>query len=206
MSPRAIDPSIAAIAGLAAACTDIDGLARTVTSCTACPDLAATRQHVVVGDALPGARLLIVGEAPGATEDAEGRPFIGKGGQLLDRLMADAGLRRSETSVLNVLKCRPPNNRTPSRAEAARCTGWLDRQIALLDPQVVMTLGRSALTWAVNATTTLAQMRGQVHHWRGRHLVASYHPSAALRFGPNGQPHAALVADLCLVAETLACD
>ncbi|MGN6472596.1 MAG: uracil-DNA glycosylase [Mycobacteriales bacterium] len=203
MTARAIDPSIAAIAGLAAACADIDGLAQAMTSCTACPELAATRQRVVVGDMLPGARLVIVGEAPGATEDVEGRPFVGKGGQLLDRLMAEAGLRRSETSVLNVLKCRPPGNRTPTRAEAARCTGWLDRQIDLLDPPMVMTLGRSALTWAVNAATTLAAVRGQVHEWRGRRLVASYHPSAALRFGPNGQPHAALAEDLRLVAATL---
>lgn len=204
MSPRAVDPSIVAIATQAGACAGIEDLAQVVRSCTACPDLAATRQQVVVGDTRPGSRLLIVGEAPGATEDAEGRPFLGKGGQLLDRLMADAGLRRSQTSVLNVLKCRPPDNRTPTRAEAARCTGWLDRQIALLDPPIVMTLGRSALSWAMSATIKLADARGMVHEWRGRRLVVSYHPSAALRFGPNGEPHAALAADLRLVAEVLA--
>ncbi|HVV75060.1 MAG TPA: uracil-DNA glycosylase [Mycobacteriales bacterium] len=204
MSARAVDPSILEIAGHAHSCTEIDSLANAIRACTACPELAATRQHVVVGDSRPGARLLIVGEAPGATEDAEGRPFLGKGGQLLDRMMADAGLQRSETSVLNVLKCRPPSNRTPSRAEAARCTGWLDRQVALLDPPLVVTLGRSALTWALNASTRLADVRGQVLEWRDRRLIASYHPSAALRFGPNGEPHAALAADLHLVAETLA--
>jgi DNA polymerase len=203
VSPRAVDPLIGEIRSGAGACIDIATLGETIQTCTACADLVATRRNVVVGDTIPGARLLLVGEAPGATEDAEGRPFIGKGGQLLDRLMTEAGLRRSETSVLNVLKCRPPDNRTPTRAEAARCTGWLDRQIALLDPPLVMTLGRSALTWAVDATTTLADVRGKVHDWRGRRLVASYHPSAALRFGPNGQPHAALAADLRLVAENL---
>jgi DNA polymerase len=201
---RTVDPSVLAIAGEAESCDDIDRLSLAIRSCTACSELAATRQQVVVGDTRPGARLLIVGEAPGATEDAEGRPFIGKGGQLLDRLMADAGLRRSETSVLNVLKCRPPNNRTPTRAEAARCTGWLDRQVALLDPILVLTLGRSALTWALSAKATLAEVRGRTHDWRGRRLVASYHPSAALRFGPNGAPRAALAADLRLVAEALA--
>lgn len=200
-----MDPSVLTIAGYAGACTEIDSLAHAIRSCTACAQLAATRQHVVVGDTIPGARLLIVGEAPGATEDAEGRPFLGKGGQLLDRLMADAGLRRSETSVLNVLKCRPPDNRAPTRAEAARCTGWLDRQVALLDPLIVMTLGRSAMSWAIDAKTRLADARGRVHDWRGRRLVASYHPSAALRFGPNGEPHTALAADLRLVAETLGC-
>jgi DNA polymerase len=204
MSPRAADPSIGAIAARAAGCADLDSLAQTVRGCTACEDLASSRQSVVVGDTRPAAKLLIVGEAPGATEDAEGRPFVGKGGQLLDRMMAEAGLRRSETSVLNVLKCRPPKNRTPTRAETARCTGWLDRQVELLDPAVVLTLGRCALTWALSAATTLADARGAAHRWRGRRLVASYHPSAALRFGPNGQPHAALAADLCLVAQVLA--
>lgn len=205
MSLRAVDPSILTIATRAAGCQELDSLAAAITGCAACPELAATRQTVVVGDMVGEAKLVIVGEAPGATEDAAGRPFVGRGGQLLDRLMSAAGICRDETSVLNVLKCRPPSNRTPSRAEAARCTGWLDRQIALLDPPLVLTLGRSALTWAVDAKTTLAQVRGTVHDWRGRRLIASYHPSAALRFGPNGEPHAALAADLRFAAETLAC-
>ncbi len=205
MSPRAVDPWVRSIAGFADACTEVEGLARAIRACTACAELAAARRHVVVGDTIPGARLLIVGEAPGATEDAEGRPFLGKAGRLLDRLMADAGLRRDETSVLNVLKCRPPDNRAPTRAEAARCTGWLDRQVTLLDPALVMTLGRSAMSWAIDAKTRLSDVRGTVHDWRGRRLVASYHPSAALRFGPNGEPHAALAADLRLVAKVLAC-
>ncbi|HVT21262.1 MAG TPA: uracil-DNA glycosylase [Mycobacteriales bacterium] len=203
MSPRLVDPSIAEIAAQADGCSALEELSLAIESCTACAELAAARRHVVVGDTQPGRRLLIVGEAPGATEDAEGRPFVGKGGQLLDRLLADAGLRRGETSVLNVLKCRPPNNRTPTRAEAARCTRWLDRQIALLDPPLVLTLGRSALTWAMSAAVTLAEVRGVVHEWRGRRLVVSYHPSAALRFGPRGAPHLALAADLRLVAEAL---
>jgi DNA polymerase len=203
MSPRALDPSIAEIAGRADAYADLGELAQAIRACTACEELAETRQQVVVGDTVPGSRLLLVGEAPGANEDQAGRPFIGKGGQLLDRLMAEAGLSRSEVSVLNVLKCRPPDNRTPTRPEAARCTGWLDRQVALLDPQLVLTLGRSALTWALGAATTLVTVRGQVHEWRGRRLIATYHPSAALRFGPNGMPHAALAADLHFVAETL---
>jgi DNA polymerase len=105
--------------------------------------------------------------------------------------------------VLNILKCRPPSNRTPTRPEAARCTGWLDRQIAHLDPPYVLTLGRTALTWALGASTTLAAVRGQVHDWRGRKLIVSYHPSAALRFGPRGEPHLALAEDLRFVAGVL---
>jgi DNA polymerase len=205
MSPRAVDPSIAEIASTAAATTSNDDLGVYIRSCTACEELATARTTVVVGDVVPGSRLVIVGEAPGANEDVAGRPFIGKGGQLLDELLAAAGLARAEASVLNVLKCRPPSNRTPSRAEAARCTGWLDRQIELLDPPLVLTLGRTSLTWALGAKTTLAMARGVVHDWRGRRLVASYHPSAAIRFGPNGEPRKALEADLRFVAETLAC-
>jgi len=205
MSPRAIDPAIADVAAAAAATSSMDALGAVIRSCTACDELASTRTTVVVGDVVPGARLVVVGEAPGANEDAVGRPFVGKGGQLLDELMAQAGLARAAVSVLNVLKCRPPANRTPSRAEVARCTGWLDRQVELLDPPLVLTLGRTSLTWAIGAATTLAAARGVVHEWRGRRLIASYHPSAAIRFGPKGEPRRALEADLRFVAETLAC-
>lgn len=200
---RTPDPAIAEIVAHAQRCTDLATLARSIGGCTACTELAASRRHVVVGDAVAGSRLVIVGEAPGANEDEAGRPFIGRGGQLLDELMSQAGLSRAQVSVLNVLKCRPPSNRTPTRFEAARCTGWLDRQVALLDPQLVMTLGRTALTWALGAGVTLAQARGRAHEWRGRRLIASYHPSAALRFGPKGEPRQALEADLVLAAETL---
>jgi len=205
MSSRAADPAIALVTRRAAECIDLESLAVAVRSCVACPELAETRTTVVVGDTRAQPRLLIVGEAPGANEDLEGRPFIGKGGQLLNQLMAEAGLPRADAAVLNVLKCRPPSNRTPSRAEALRCIGWLDRQVELLDPPLVLTLGRTALTWALGAKVTLAGVRGLVHDWRGRLLVASYHPSAAIRFGPRGGPRLALESDLCFVAETLAC-
>ena len=159
MSPRAVDPSVAQIASMAADSASNDALAELIRTCTSCPELAAARQTVVVGDVVAGSRLLVVGEAPGANEDEVGRPFVGRGGQLLDALMAEVGLARAEVSVLNVLKCRPPDNRTPSRAEAARCTGWLNRQVDLLDPPLVLTLGRTALTWALGAKVTLESVR-----------------------------------------------
>jgi uracil-DNA glycosylase family 4 len=205
MSPRVLDPDIARIASHAAACDDLEAVASAARSCVACPELAASRTTVVVGDTPQRARLLVVGEAPGANEDVAGRPFIGKGGQLLDELMAEAGLARADAAVLNVLKCRPPSNRTPSRVEALRCQGWLDRQVELLEPPLVVTLGRSALTWALGAKVTIDEARGRVHDWRGRGLVVSYHPSAAIRFGPRGAPRAALEADLRFVAEALGC-
>jgi uracil-DNA glycosylase len=204
MSPRAADPAVALIASRALACDDLDALAVAVRSCVACPELVESRTTVVVGDTSVRGGLLIVGEAPGANEDLVGRPFVGKGGQLLDELMELAGLSRANAAVLNILKCRPPANRTPSRAESQRCTGWLDRQVELLDPSMVLTLGRTSLTWALGAKVSIADVRGRVHAWRGRALVASYHPSAAIRFGPRGAPRAALEADLRFVAETLA--
>jgi uracil-DNA glycosylase family 4 len=204
MSPRTIDPAIALIAAAAGAAPDLRSLGDVVRSCVACPELAATRTNVVVGDLPPRPRLLMVGEAPGANEDEAGRPFVGRGGQLLNELLAEVGITRADVAVLNVLKCRPPSNRTPSRAEALRCTGWLDRQVELLSPPMIVTLGRTALTWALGAKVTLDSVRGLVHDWRGHRLVVSYHPSAAMRFGPRGAPRLALEADLRLVATTLA--
>jgi DNA polymerase len=183
---------------------DLTAVGDSARGCRACAELAEQRQSVVVGDFPAPARLLVVGEAPGAQEDAAGRPFVGKGGQLLDRLLADAGLVRGEVAVANVLKCRPPANRTPTRAEANRCRGWLDRQVVLADPRLVVTLGGTALAWAFGPGHRLADLRGCVHDWQGRRLIATYHPSAALRFGPAGAPMGALRDDLALAAQTLA--
>lgn len=202
MSPR-VDPAGVEVVRSAAACADLSALGARTVQCVACPDLAATRSSVVVGDFPVGARLLIVGEAPGAQEDECGRPFVGRGGQLLDRLLADAGIDRASVAVANVLKCRPPSNRTPTRAEANRCRGWLDRQVQLVDPSLVVTLGGTALAWALGPGHRLADVRGRVHEWSGRLLLATYHPSAALRFGPGGAPMAALRDDLVLAAATL---
>jgi uracil-DNA glycosylase len=206
MSPRATDPAVAAIIAEATGSAGLGELAMAVRGCTACADLAAERTTVVVGDTPRGARLLIVGEAPGATEDVEGRPFVGKAGRLLDELLAEAGLRRQDAAVLNVVKCRPPANRPPSRAEAARCGGWLDRQVELVDPSLVLVLGRTALTWALGAAVTIEAARGVVHDLKGRQLLVTYHPSAAIRFGPTGAPRLALETDLRLVATVLGCD
>lgn len=182
---------------------DLDRLAAQVRRCTACPELAAARTHAVPGVLPPGAELLLVGEAPGAQEDLAGLPFVGRAGQLLDELLAAAGLDRSTVAVANVLKCRPPGNRKPTRAEVGRCRPWLDRQLALAAPRVVVTLGGTAAEWAFAPGVRIADVRGRVHDRGDHQLVATYHPSAALRFGPKGAPRAALAADLVLAAETL---
>ena len=168
-------------------------------------ELSAARQHVVVGDVATGGRprFVLVGEAPGAQEDQTGRPFVGRSGALLDQLLAQAGLDRAQGAVLNVVKCRPPGNRTPKAAEVARCSGWLHRQLELLDAPAVVALGLSAAKWFLGPRTVLAQVRGRPHEVDGRAVWATYHPSAAIRFGPNGAPRAALAEDLAAVAASL---
>jgi uracil-DNA glycosylase len=185
---------------------DLVTLADAVRRCTTCTELTATRTNVVVGDVNPDARLLLVGEAPGADEDLTGRPFVGRAGKLLDTLLTEAGTSRSDVSVLNVLKCRPPANRAPLRAEVESCRGWLEQQIRLLDPPVVVTLGGTAAAWAFGKSVRLADVRGRAHELPtlpGRRVVPTYHPSAALRFGPNGEPRRLLRDDLAF-AMTLA--
>jgi uracil-DNA glycosylase len=204
--PPRFDAAADEVARVAAAAPDWATLAEVNRPCVACPELAATRQHVVVGDvpATGRPRFALVGEAPGATEDETGRPFVGRSGALLDQLLAEAGLSRQEAAVLNIVKCRPPANRTPKAPEVARCSGWLRRQLELLDPPVVVALGLSAAKWFLGPRTVLAQVRARPHEVGGRAVWATYHPSAAIRFGPNGAPRAGLLADLTAVAGTLA--
>lgn len=180
-------------------------LATAIRACRACPPLAATRTHVVVGTCPPGgARLLIVGEAPGAAEDAQGEPFVGRSGQLLDEALAGAGLPRGEVAVVNVLKCRPPGNRPPRRVEVASCRPWLDAQLRVVDPQLVLALGTSAATAFFGPRARVGALRGRVHLVDGRPVLVSYHPAAALRSGPRGAAALGLRADLTAAAGILA--
>lgn len=183
-----------------------DAIAAGVRSCRQC-DLAATRARAVPGDLPAGPAavdVLLVGEGPGADEDAAGRPFVGRSGRLLDRLLDEAGLARAEVAVANVVKCRPPGNRAPRAAEITACRPWLQGQVAAVDPLVVVALGGTAVSWFFGRGARLTALRGAARPWQGRRLVVTYHPSAALRFGPNGAPMAGLRADLSLVAALVA--
>lgn len=185
-------------------------LAEEMVGCTTC-GLAATRTQVVPGVAPPEARIVLIGEAPGRAEDEGGLPFVGRSGRLLDELLDAAGLHRDQLAIVNTVKCRPPANRTPKRIEAAACRPWLDRQVRVIDPDVVVTLGGSALAWALGTGRRLRDARGHVHRLRlpgseerSYQMVATYHPAAALRFGPAGEPRLALAADLQLAAGLVA--
>jgi DNA polymerase len=151
--------------------------------CTRCR-LAETRTQVVFGVGDPEARLMFVGEAPGQNEDLQGEPFVGAAGKLLDNLLGEIGLHRSEVYIANVLKCRPPGNRDPRPDEIDSCKGYLREQIRLFSPDVVMTLGNFATKLLLNTETGITRLRGRPHSWwLGALLVPTFHPAAALRGG-----------------------
>ena len=189
------DPALAAAS--AVSWPELSASART---CVACPELVATRTQVVPGLAPAVTDVLLVGEAPGAQEDEAGVPFVGRAGQLLDGLLAEVGLARERVAVANVLKCRPPGNRKPRRGEMSRCRPWLERQIELLDPTLIVALGGTAAEWFLGPSVRIAAVRGTRLPYGGRALLVTYHPSAAIRFGPAGVPMAALREDLAAAA------
>ena len=148
--------------------------------CTRCA-LHQGRNKLVFGDGDPAARLLFVGEGPGADEDAQGLPFVGKAGQLLNNMIAAMGLKREQVYIANVVKCRPPGNRTPEPEEGNTCSPFLFRQIDVIRPQVIVALGATAATYLLGLRQPLAGLRGRVHAWRGAQLIVTYHPAYLLR-------------------------
>ncbi len=145
--------------------------------------LAGTRTNVVFGSGAPDADVMIVGEGPGQAEDEQGEPFVGRSGQLLTSLLGEIGLERSEVYIANVVKCRPPRNRDPRTDEIDACKGYLRRQIQLVDPLVVVTVGNFSTKLALRTETGITRLRGMAYPWWGRYLVPTYHPAAALRGG-----------------------
>ena len=148
--------------------------------CTRCA-LHKGRNKIVFGDGSPNARILFVGEGPGADEDAQGIPFVGKAGQLLNNMIAAMGLKREEVYIANVVKCRPPGNRTPEPDEGNTCSPFLFQQIDVVRPQVIVALGATAATYLLGQRQPLAGLRGRVHAWRGMQLIITYHPAFLLR-------------------------
>ena len=148
--------------------------------CTRCA-LHAGRNKLVFGDGSSAARLMFVGEGPGADEDAQGIPFVGKAGQLLNNMIAAMGLKREEVYIANVVKCRPPGNRTPEPDEANTCSPFLFRQIDVVHPEVLVALGATAATYLLGQRQPLAGLRGRVHSFRGTKLIVTYHPAYLLR-------------------------
>ncbi len=183
---------------------DWPALREAVASCTAC-GLCQGRTNTVFGSGNPQARWMIVGEAPGEQEDLRGEPFVGKSGQLLDSMLRALQLTREEDTparqvyIANTLKCRPPANRNPEPGELAQCEPFLIRQIELVQPGIILAMGRFAVQALLRSSEPVGRLRGRVHRYQGVPLVVTYHPAYLLR---NPQDKARAWDDLCLALET----
>ncbi len=163
-----------------AECPDLESLRAFLDGCTRC-GLAEGRKHIVFGEGAPDARLLFVGEGPGRNEDETGRPFVGQAGKLLDAMIEAMGMRRDEVYIANVVKCRPPRNRDPREDEVAACAPFLDRQIELIRPEVIVCLGKPSAHRLLGTTRPLKALRGRWHEYRGIPVRVTYHPAYLLR-------------------------
>jgi DNA polymerase len=161
---------------------DWETLQRTVAGCTLC-GLEKTRTQTVFGVGDRKAQWMVIGEAPGADEDARGEPFVGRAGQLLNSMLKAIGLERSQVYIANILKCRPPNNREPRPEEAGLCRSYLDRQIELIQPQIILAVGRIAAQNLLQTETPIGRMRGTAYTYGARQIpvVVTYHPAYLLR-------------------------
>ena len=162
---------------------DLVSLEEMVSTCMRCP-LGETRTRTVFGAGAPDARIVFIGEAPGREEDKQGIPFVGRAGQLLNKILASVGMTRDEVYITNILKCRPPENRDPQEDEVRACSIYFRRQIALIDPVLICALGRVAGQNLLHCTTALSVLRQNVHLYNGTKVVVTYHPAALLR-NPN---------------------
>jgi DNA polymerase len=157
-------------------------VAQRVAACTRCAELARTRTQTVFGVGNPKAQLAFLGEAPGADEDLQGEPFVGRAGQLLtDMIQKGMGLRREDVYILNILRCRPPGNRTPLPEEAANCREYLDAQLAIIQPQFICCLGSVAAQNLLDTTVSISKLRGRFFDYRGAKVLCTYHPAYLLR-------------------------
>ncbi len=164
---------------------DLAALAKRVAGCVRCKELADSRTQTVFGTGHVNARLVFLGEAPGADEDRQGKPFVGRAGQLLtDMIEKGMKLRREEVYILNILKCRPPGNRTPATDEADNCREYLDGQLAILRPEFICCLGACAAQNLLKTTVSISQMRGRLFDYQGARVICTYHPAYLLRNPP----------------------
>jgi uracil-DNA glycosylase family 4 len=165
---------------------ELDKIAEEVRKCCCC-GLISTRNKAVPGEGNPDARIMFVGEAPGADEDAQGRPFVGRAGQLLDNILKACGLKRSDVFIANILKCRPPENRDPRAEEIIACLPFLQRQIEIIEPEIIVALGAHAARTLLNSTASIGELRGRFQEYSAGmnkppiKLMATYHPAYLLR-------------------------
>lgn len=189
VAPQAAPASMPAVAREAASTAPATGsrdaalavIAAEVAGCTRCGELAATRTQTVFGSGRPDARICFFGEAPGADEDASGVPFVGRAGELLTRIIEACQLRRDDVYILNVLKCRPPGNRTPASDEVAHCRGYFERQFEIIAPEYICCLGTTAAQALLQTTETIGRLRKRWFRYGTAKVICTYHPSYLLR-------------------------
>jgi DNA polymerase len=162
---------------------DLDSVRRIAIECRKCR-LSETRTNVVFGEGNPRAGLFVIGEAPGADEDAQARPFVGRSGQLLDKILLAVGFERKDVYIGNIIKCRPPGNRNPLSDEIGCCMPWLTEQLEIVRPKMLLLLGRVAANTILGNNLSMGAMRGRVIEWNRFDCVVTYHPAALLR-NPN---------------------
>ncbi len=166
---------------------DLNDLYEQSKTCTKCR-LAATRTNFVFGEGNPEAQIVVIGEAPGAEEDAQGRPFVGRSGKLLDKILEAIGFSREDVFICNIIKCRPPENRNPLTDEIECCMPWLKTQLQLIKPKIVLLLGRVAANTVLNNKQSMGNLREKIIRWNGYDVIVTYHPAALLR-NPNWKRH-----------------
>ena len=186
--PPALPPPVPSVAPSATADDRVAALAAVackVAACTRCPELVRNRTQTVFGVGNPHARLVFVGEAPGADEDRQGEPFVGRAGQLLnDIIIKGMKMRRQDVYILNILRCRPPDNRTPLPVEAAACREYLDAQLDIIRPEFICCLGACAAQNLLGTDVTIGRLRGRFHDYHGIKVICTYHPAYVLRNPP----------------------
>ncbi|MBN8627409.1 MAG: uracil-DNA glycosylase [Planctomycetes bacterium] len=159
----------------------LDVIRHKVSACPRCPELCSTRKQTVFGVGSPTTKLCFLGEAPGADEDAQGEPFVGRAGQLLTKIIEACTLKREDVYILNVLKCRPPNNRPPTPEESANCREYLDAQLDIIRPRFICCLGATAAKQLLGIDIPISKLRGKFQNYRGVRVMCTYHPAYLLR-------------------------
>ncbi len=196
-APRTSDPSKAVLPA------ELDDLHKEILACRKCA-LGQGRIQAVPGEGDPKAELMFVGEGPGRDEDEQGRPFVGRAGQLLTKIIAAMGFSRSQVFIANIVKCRPPENRVPHRGEVEACTPYLLRQIEIIRPRVIVTLGKTATDhFLPEATGSMTSIRGRFYDWNGIRIMPTFHPSYLIRNEGNKTPKKMVWDDMKLVMALL---
>ncbi len=166
---------------------NLDVLYENSKNCTKCT-LSATRRNFVFGEGNPQAGIVVIGEAPGAEEDMQGRPFVGRSGKLLDKILEAIGFSRNDVFICNIIKCRPPENRNPHPDEIESCMPWLTMQLEIIKPKILLLLGRVAANTILDNRQSMGSLRGRIIRWNSYDVIVTYHPAALLR-NPNWKRH-----------------